>query len=207
MSEIQIAFQDLTLGGKPSKLISFMGQLDETNVDHEAKQIYQVITEMPVPVLLLDFSGLEYMNSKSIGYVTDWYTQASAKGGAIGIVSPKPNILDILKVVGITQIITVYTTLDEAKVALGGGGMAAPAAAPAPAAVAPAAPMAPAAPAPSAPVASAPVPSAPMPTAPAAPSAPSAPAAPAQTPVAAGSAPMAPAPSAPVSPSDSAPAA
>ena len=90
--------------------------------------IYQVITEMAGPVLVLDFTGLEYMNSKSIGYVTDWFTQASAKNGSISIVGPKPNILDILKVVGITQIITVYNSMDEAKAALDGGGAAAPAA-------------------------------------------------------------------------------
>lgn len=118
MSDIQITFQDLTLGAKTAKLINFVGQLDETNVDHEAKRIYQIITEMTEPVLLLDFSALEYMNSKSIGYVTDWFTQASAKGGSISIIGPRPNILDILKVVGITQIITIYTSLDEAKAAL-----------------------------------------------------------------------------------------
>lgn len=123
MSDIQINFQDLTpteVGTKTVKLITFVGQLDETNVDHEAKKIYQVVEEMSEPILFLDFSGLEYMNSKSIGYVTDWFTQASAKKGSISIIGPKPNILDILKVVGITQIITVYSTLEEAKAALGG---------------------------------------------------------------------------------------
>ena len=120
MSDIQINFQDQSVGVKTVKLIIFQGQLDETNVDHEAKKVYQVISEMTEPILFLDFSGLEYMNSKSIGYVTDWFTQASAKNGSISIISPKPNILDILKVVGITQIITVYSNLEEAKNALAG---------------------------------------------------------------------------------------
>ena len=119
MSDIQITFQDITVGSKAVKLITFVGQLDETNVDHEAKQVYQVITEMAEPALILDFSGLEYMNSKSIGYVTDWYTQVSGKNGTVSIVGPRPNILDILKVVGITQIVTIYSTIDEAKAALG----------------------------------------------------------------------------------------
>jgi stage II sporulation protein AA (anti-sigma F factor antagonist) len=157
MSEIQITFQDLTLGGKAAKLISFMGQLDETNVDHEAKQIYQVISEMAEPHLLLDFTNLEYMNSKSIGYVTDWFTQVSGKSGSVSIVGPKPNILDILKVVGITQIIKVYNSLEEAKAAFGGG-----------------TPVPPTAPAPTAPAA-------PAPTAPAAPQPPVAPSVPAST--------------------------
>lgn len=151
----------MALGAKNVKLIAFLGQLDETNVDHEAKKVYQVITEMPVPVLFLDFSGLEYMNSKSIGYVTDWFTQATAKGGSISIIGPKPNILDILKVVGITQIINVYNSMEEAKAAVG---TAAPAA-PAPAATAPVAPVpeAPATETP-APVAQTPAPEAPTAT-------------------------------------------
>ncbi len=122
MSEIQITFQDVTVGNKLVKLITFVGQLDETNVDHEAKKVYQVITEMDEPILILDFSGLEYMNSKSIGYVTDWYSQVSGKNGTVSIVGPKPNILDILKVVGITQIVTIYNTADEAKAAISSGG-------------------------------------------------------------------------------------
>jgi anti-anti-sigma factor len=117
MSDIQITFQDLALGSKTVKMITFMGQLDETNVDHEAKRVYQVITEMAEPILFLDFSGLDYMNSKSIGYLTDWFTQSTAKNGSITIIGPKPNILDILKVVGITQIITVYNNFEEAKAA------------------------------------------------------------------------------------------
>ncbi len=181
MSDIQISFQDLALGAKTVKLITFMGQLDETNVDHEAKKIYQVITEMPVPILFLDFSGLEYMNSKSIGYVTDWFTQATAKSGSISIIGPKPNILDILKVVGITQIITVYNSLEEAKTAVGAASGPAPAAAPAPAtpAASPAAPATPASPTPEAAEAPTPVapaapqtPTAEAPTSPAAPAAP-----------------------------------
>ncbi len=73
---------------------------------------------MAEPILFLDFSGLEYMNSKSIGYLTDWFTKASEKNGTIAIIAPQANILDILKVVGITQIIKVYSSLEEAKASI-----------------------------------------------------------------------------------------
>ncbi|MBN1258465.1 STAS domain-containing protein [Candidatus Peregrinibacteria bacterium] len=115
MAQVQITFQDEMMNGKAVKLITFTGQLDETNVDTEAKKIYQVIDEMAEPNLLLDFSDLEYMNSKSIGYVTDFYTRVMAKNGKLVIARPRANILDILKVVGITQIVTVYENLDGAK--------------------------------------------------------------------------------------------
>lgn len=164
MADVQITLQDTDASGKTVKQIIFAGQLDETNVDEEAKKIYAVIDEMAEPNLLLDFSDLVYMNSKSIGYLTDWYSRSAAKGGKIVIARPQPNILDILKVVGITQIITIYDSLEEAK--LGFSGDAAPPATVAPPATAPAAPAPPAPPAPAAPAA------APTPAAPATPAAP-----------------------------------
>jgi len=115
MAQINITFQDINEAGKALKLVTFNGQLDETNVDTEAQQIYKIIEEMHEPNLLFDFAGLEYMNSKSIGYVTDWYTKVMTKNGKIVIARPRANILDILKVVGITQIVNIYDNLDEAK--------------------------------------------------------------------------------------------
>jgi anti-anti-sigma regulatory factor len=58
------------------------------------------------------------MNSKSIGYLTDWYGKVTEGGGKIVISKAKSNILDILQVVGLTQLINCYPTLDEAKFAL-----------------------------------------------------------------------------------------
>jgi len=118
MAEVQTTIQDIDLSGKAAKILAFVGQLDETNVDMEAKKIYELIDSMAEPNFILDFDGLTYMNSKSIGYVTDWYSRTAAKNGKIVIARPKPNILDILKVVGITQIIPIHATLDEAKLAL-----------------------------------------------------------------------------------------
>ncbi|MBI5412471.1 STAS domain-containing protein [Candidatus Peregrinibacteria bacterium] len=117
MAQVNITISDLTLaGGKAAKQIAFSGQLDETNVDEEAKKIYAVIEHFSdAPAILLDFGGLEYMNSKSIGYVTDWYSKVAEKGGKLVIAQPKSNIVDILKVVGITQIVPVADSIDAGK--------------------------------------------------------------------------------------------
>ncbi len=162
MAKVQTTFQDIEANGKAIKIISFVGQLDETNVDEEAKKIYQIIDEMAEPNLLLDFAELAYMNSKSIGYVTDWYSRASAKNGKIAIINARPNILDILKVVGITQIINLYDNIESAKATFSGEGDEAPQA-PAPAA--------PEAPVPAVPEAPAEAPAVPVPATPEAPEA------------------------------------
>lgn len=209
---VELIPEDLA-GFNPSqaKVVHVKGQLDESNVDEEAKKIYQIIDGSGDGfTLLLEFSELEYMNSKAVGYLTDWYTKLSDKSGKILIVQPKENILDILQVVGLTQLIQTYPTMDEARLALNQG--AAPAT-PAPAAT-PVAPMqtqqaqAPAAPAPAAPVMTE-QPAAPVQaTAPTAPAMPEQPAA-VQTPTPAAPVPAAPAmpeqPAAPTAPTSAAP--
>ncbi|MBT4384319.1 anti-sigma factor antagonist [Candidatus Peregrinibacteria bacterium] len=121
MAQVQITIEDLAgaAEGKTIKLVHLVGQLDESNVDEEAKKIYQLIESVPQGLnLIFNLEGLEYMNSKSIGYMTDWYSKVSGSGGKIVIAAARENILDILQVVGLTQLVTAYATLEEAKLAV-----------------------------------------------------------------------------------------
>lgn len=120
-AQATITIEDLP-GNHPDKtvkLVKFAGQLDESNVDEKAKIMYDLISKVPQNLhLVLDFENLEYMNSKSIGYLTDWYTKITEKKGNIIIAKAKPNILDILQVVGLAQLIQCVPTLEEAKLAV-----------------------------------------------------------------------------------------
>jgi len=121
MTQANITIEDIPVSaeGVTAKLVKFQGQLDESNVDEKAKAIYEVLEQSPQNLyLLFDFEELEYMNSKSIGYLTDWYGKVTEGGGKIVIAKTRSNILDILQVVGLTQLINCYATLDEAKLAL-----------------------------------------------------------------------------------------
>jgi anti-anti-sigma factor len=121
MAQIIVTTEDLasTSPDKKVKLLKFAGQLDESNVDEKAKEIYDIIASVPQGLFLIfDFEKLEYMNSKSIGYLTDWYTKLNEKKGGIIVANAKPNILDILQVVGLTQLINCVGTVDEAKLAI-----------------------------------------------------------------------------------------
>ena len=103
------------------KIVKISGQLDESNVDEQSKTVYRLIEQNPKHLyLIFDFSELEYLNSKAIGYLTDWYGRISAEGGKIAVAMAKDNIVDILQVVGLTQLIPCHATLDEAKVAMSG---------------------------------------------------------------------------------------
>ncbi len=202
MTEASIQIEDLQIAGKVAKLVKIVGQLDESNVDEKIQEIYKVVEANPSGLnLIFDLEGLQYMNSKSIGYLTDLYGKITETGGKVVITQAKPNILDILQVVGLTQLIKTVTTKDEAMAEINGQvGAAAPilATPAAPAPVAEATP-APTPVAPTATITEAPLsaPAAPAPVAEATPA--PTPVAPAVTPVAAPVAEATPAPT-PVAP-------
>ena len=179
MTEASITIEDIQ-GASPTKVVHISGQLDESNVDSKIQEIYQSVESAAKGLcLIFELANLQYMNSKSIGYITDLYGKITENGGKVAIAQAKPNIIDILQVVGLTQLIQTFDTLEQAKAHVGQVSPAeTPAAAPAEApAEAPATPETPA-------PAEAPAePQAPAPAAPVeAPAEPQVPAAPAEAP-------------------------
>lgn len=119
MAEATITLEDLPVQNAKAKIISISGQLDESNVDDKAKEIYKVLDENPGKLyLIFDLNGLTYMNSKSVGYLTDWYGKISERAGKVYIARAAANITDILQVVGLLQLIQSFPSLDDTKQAV-----------------------------------------------------------------------------------------
>jgi stage II sporulation protein AA (anti-sigma F factor antagonist) len=118
MSDITLTFSDLDGAKAPTKLVKFVGQLDETNVEEESVKVYSEIEAEELKNMVFDFSELSYLNSKSIGYLADWQEKVNAKGGKLVIFGAAENIFDILDVVGLTKLIDLVDSVEEAKEAL-----------------------------------------------------------------------------------------
>lgn len=98
-----------------AKLITIIGALDESNIDTQAQNFYKLIEQFPKKLyLLFDLAKLDYMNSKTIGYITDWSEKIKNGGGKMVIANAPQNILDILDTVGITAFIPAYPSKEEA---------------------------------------------------------------------------------------------
>lgn len=118
MADIKYTFSDL-IGVdniKPIKVITLEGQLDESNVDEFAPKVYEVLNASEQGTnFILDIEKISYINSKSIGYISDWYGQIVSNGGKLVIAKPASNIKDILNVVGLDKVIPMAQTIEEAK--------------------------------------------------------------------------------------------
>jgi len=117
-SHIAITVEDLMLDEETvlAKVLHFEGELDSSNVDAEAEAINDLVADLADGTyMILDFEKLDYLNSKSIGYLTYWHVKLQHKHAEVVVAAPRDNIQDILNVVGITQIVKMFPTLDEAK--------------------------------------------------------------------------------------------
>lgn len=119
MTKFAFAISDGSFGKFPAKHIAMKGELDESNVDKHAETMYEAIRLVKDGTyFVFDAKDLSYINSKGLGYLTDWYNKLNDKDGKILLIRVKPAIFDVLDVVGITQIIPVYDNLAAAEQAM-----------------------------------------------------------------------------------------
>jgi stage II sporulation protein AA (anti-sigma F factor antagonist) len=95
-------------------IFQFTWELDETNADKTFKSIYDQIWEFEGKNIILNLSGLKYLNSKSIGYIADVFSNIEDANGKMYITNCSDWVKDILELVGITTIIPTVDTEKEA---------------------------------------------------------------------------------------------
>jgi len=91
-------------------IFEFHGELDETNADKIFTAIYSTIGEFKGKKVAFNFIGLKYLNSKSIGYIADIFSNIEDGGGAMYLCDLSDEVRDTLGLVGITEIICTLPT-------------------------------------------------------------------------------------------------
>ncbi|MDQ7009078.1 MAG: STAS domain-containing protein [Candidatus Gracilibacteria bacterium] len=95
-------------------IFTFEGELDETNADNTFKDIYEQIGSFENKKIIFNMSGLKYLNSKSIGYIADVFSNIEDNEGEMHISNCDEGVKDVLELVGITTIIPTVDTEEEA---------------------------------------------------------------------------------------------
>ena len=90
-------------------------ELDETNADKTFKSIYDEIWDFKGKNIVLNFSGLNYLNSKSIWYIADLFSNIEDVEWKMYISNCNDWVKDILELVGIT---TIVPTVEDEKEAI-----------------------------------------------------------------------------------------
>lgn len=98
------------------KLIEFKGVLDRLASNEVNRQLLPVIEEQSV-FLIVDLCNLEYINSSGIYCLMECFAKTKEKGGYLKLIVPNGRVKEILELVGITKVVPLFGTIDEAMIA------------------------------------------------------------------------------------------
>jgi anti-sigma B factor antagonist len=95
-------------------IINFSQKLDVHDSDVE-KEMIKSVEEMSKTLYIFDLESLNYINSVFIGMLAKLYNIITKKQGKVVIINLSDTIKDTLNMVGLTDIIPVVSSLEEAK--------------------------------------------------------------------------------------------
>lgn len=94
-------------------VFEFIWELDETNADKTFTAIYNAIGDFTGKILVFNLSWLKYLNSKSIGYIADIFSNIEDGNWQMFLTNMTDEVRDTLELVGITTIIESLNTEQE----------------------------------------------------------------------------------------------
>jgi len=95
-------------------IATLSGELDHNSAEEVRVRIDDRIDMDNIEKVILDFSGVTFMDSSGIGAVLGRYKKLSNKGGALCIAEPNKNVNRIFELAGLYKVIKNYNTVDEA---------------------------------------------------------------------------------------------
>ncbi len=95
-------------------IFNISGELDETNADKTFTGIYKEIWDFTGKKILLDLTWLRYLNSKSIWYIADIFSNVEENESQMYISNCDEWVKDVLELVWITTIVPTVDTKQEA---------------------------------------------------------------------------------------------
>ena len=108
----------VTLKNKHNILIaSLEGELDHHSTESIRSEIDRAIVSGQVKHLIFDLSRLSFMDSSGIGLVIGRYKTMHSLGGRVAVAA-SGRMLRIIKMSGLTRLISVCQTVEEAALAV-----------------------------------------------------------------------------------------
>jgi anti-anti-sigma factor len=97
---------------KDYQVIQFIGEFDKAGHLDIREELDAVVKDFKMASLVFDFNGLKFINSESIGYLMEIHTLLSKKKKKLVLVKPDAHVKEVLKTIGIADVIPMHTTLE-----------------------------------------------------------------------------------------------
>lgn len=95
-------------------IVDFIGELDHHSAEEVRVKVDDRIERDNIKKLILNFSGVTFMDSSGIGVVVGRFKKISSLGGSLSITNISNNVKKVFELSGLFKIIKNYDTVDEA---------------------------------------------------------------------------------------------
>ena len=95
-------------------IVNLSGELDHNSAELVRVKIDNKIDEDNIIKVILNFSGVTFMDSSGIGAVVGRYKRVSNKGGSLCIAEANKNVDKLFELAGLYKVIKKYSTVNEA---------------------------------------------------------------------------------------------
>lgn len=99
--------------GDSYTVVSLAGESDVYTYD-QLRNALESETGRGVPLLVVDLSGLEFMDSTGVQILLDIRVMMDDRGGKLVLAAPQTTVARVLNLVGADQLIPVYETVEAA---------------------------------------------------------------------------------------------
>lgn len=106
-------------GGTP--VLTLRGKLTLGEGSRELRQTIERIVAEGGRHILLDMTGVTYVDSSGLGAMVSGYNSVKTQGGSVGLVNVPKRVQDLLGMSGLTAIFRVFASKEEAEQNLGQG--------------------------------------------------------------------------------------
>ena len=100
-------------------IIALSGEIDLA-CSPELREVLHVHVKAKRAALLLDFGGVEYVDSSGLATLVEYVRKVQDFGGRLALAEVSPRVRTIFDLVRLSEIFPIYATLAEAKAALAG---------------------------------------------------------------------------------------
>jgi anti-sigma B factor antagonist len=102
------------INGDTHTVVALAGESDVYTYD-QLRGALETEAARGVALLIVDLSGLEFMDSTSVQVLLDIRVMMDNQGGKLALASPQNTVARVLNLVGADQLIPVYESVREAQ--------------------------------------------------------------------------------------------
>jgi stage II sporulation protein AA (anti-sigma F factor antagonist) len=95
-------------------IVRLSGELDHHSADSLRKQVEQELDKELAHSVLLSLAGLTFMDSSGLGVILGRYRRLNQAGGKMAACCLKPQVQRIFEMSGLTRIMNIYKTEEQA---------------------------------------------------------------------------------------------